>query len=120
DAWMTGLRRDEWASRAAIDKIELDHDHGGVVKINALADWTEEEVWDYIEEHDVPYHPLFDEGYESIGCEPCTRPTEEDEAKREGRWWWEDGAPKECGMNCPIETGNFEKEAEQIMDEAHE
>lgn len=120
DGWFTGLRRSEWASRAAIDKVELDHDHGGLVKINALADWTEEEVWDYIEEHDVPYHPLFDEGYKSIGCDPCTRPVEEDEPKRAGRWWWEEDAPKECGMNCPIETGNFEKEAEQILQKAHD
>lgn len=120
DAWFTGLRRDQWASRAAIKKVELDHDHGGIVKINALADWTEEEVWDYIEEHDVPYHPLFDQGYSSIGCDPCTRPIEEGEAKRAGRWWWESDAPKECGMNCPIETGGFEKEAEIILDEAHD
>lgn len=120
DAWVTGLRRDEWASRAAIDKVELDHDHGGLVKINALADWTEDEVWDYIEEHDVPYHPLFDQGYESIGCDPCTRPVGDDEASREGRWWWEEDAPKECGMNCPIETGNFEKEAEMILEEAQQ
>ncbi len=119
DAWITGLRRDEWASRAAIDKVELDHDHDGIVKLNPLADWTKQEVREYIREHDVPSHPLYDEGYTSIGCDPCSRPTKDSEEKREGRWWWEEGAPKECGMNCPISTGHFEREAEQIFAEVH-
>ncbi len=119
DAWITGLRRDEWASRAAIDKVELDHDHDGIVKLNPLADWTEEEVIEYSEANDVPTHPLYEEGYESIGCAPCSRPTKDREESREGRWWWEDEAPKECGMNCPISTGNFEREAEQIFEEVH-
>ena len=74
DAWVTGLRRDQWATRSNIRKIELDHDHGGLVKVNPLADWTDEEVWDYIRDNDVPYHPLYDQGYQSIGCAPCTRP----------------------------------------------
>lgn len=120
DAWITGLRRDEWASRAAIDKIELDHDHDGVVKLNPLANWTEEEVRAYNDDHEVPSHPLYAQGYTSIGCAPCSRPTEDSEEKREGRWWWEEGAPKECGMNCPISTGHFEREAEQIQAEVHE
>jgi len=119
DAWITGLRRDQWASRAAIKKIELDHDHGGIVKLNPLADWTEEEVWDYVREHDVPVHPLYAQGYASIGCAPCTRPIREGEDKRAGRWWWEEDAPKECGINCPIETGGFEHEAEIILREVH-
>lgn len=120
DAWITGLRRDEWASRAAIDKIELDHDHDGIVKLNPLANWTEKEVRAYNEEHGVPSHPLYEEGYTSIGCAPCSRPTEDSEEKREGRWWWEEDAPKECGMNCPISTGHFEREAEQIQAKVHE
>ncbi|HLR25278.1 MAG TPA: phosphoadenylyl-sulfate reductase [Fodinibius sp.] len=120
DAWITGLRRDEWASRSAIDKVELDHDHDGIVKLNPLADWTEEEVIDYIRDHDVPEHPLYAKGYSSIGCAPCSRPIKDDENTRSGRWWWEEGAPKECGMNCPISTGNFEREAEQIFAEVHE
>lgn len=120
DAWITGLRRDEWASRAGIDKIEIDHDHDGVVKLNPLANWTEEEVREYNAEQGVPSHPLYDQGYTSIGCEPCSRPTEDTEESRDGRWWWEEGAPKECGMNCPISTGNFEREAEQIQEEVHE
>ena len=72
-AWVTGLRRDQWATRSNIRKIEIDHDHGGIVKLAPLADWTEEEVWDYIRANDVPYNELYDKGYKSIGCAPCTR-----------------------------------------------
>ena len=116
DGWITGLRRDQWATRSNIRKIELDHDHGGIVKINPLADWTEEEVWDYLRDNDVPYHPLYDQGYQSIGCAPCTRPVPPGADSRAGRWWWEAaGAPKECGMHCAIETGGFEHEAEVIL-----
>ena len=119
DGWFTGLRRDQWASRAAIKKVELDHDHNGIVKVNALADWTGDEVWDYIKENDVPVHPLYAKGYTSIGCGPCTRPIKAGEDDRAGRWWWEKNAPKECGIHCPIETGNFEHEANAILTEAH-
>jgi phosphoadenosine phosphosulfate reductase len=119
DAWITGLRREQWASRANIRKVELDHDHGGIVKVNPLADWTKEEVWEYLETHGVPVHPLYAQGYTSIGCEPCTRPIRPGEDDRAGRWWWEQGAPKECGIHCPIETGGFEHEAHAILKEAH-
>ncbi len=118
DGWFTGLRRDQWASRAAIKKVELDHDHEGIVKINALADWEHDDVWDYIREHDVPTHPLYEQGYTSFGCAPCTRPIVAGEDDRAGRWWWETGAPKECGIHCPIETGSFEHEAEAIFADA--
>ncbi|MGH8933790.1 MAG: phosphoadenylyl-sulfate reductase [Egibacteraceae bacterium] len=119
DAWFTGLRRDQWASRAAIRKVELDHDHDGIVKLNALADWSKEEVWDYIGDCGVPVHPLHAEGFTSIGCEPCTRPIQVGEDDRAGRWWWEVNAPKECGMHCPIETGGFEHEVHAILGDAH-
>ena len=115
DAWITGLRRDQWATRSNIRKIELDHDHGGIVKVNPLADWTEEEVWDYLRANDVPYHPLYDQAYRSIGCAPCTRPVLPGADARSGRWWWETNAPKECGMHCAIETGGFEHEIEVIL-----
>lgn len=115
DGWFTGLRRDQWASRAAIKKVELDHDHAGIVKINALADWQSHDVWDYIHHNDVPVHPLYAQGYTSLGCAPCTRPIRDGEDDRAGRWWWETGAPKECGIHCPIETGNFEHQADQIL-----
>lgn len=120
DAWFTGLRRDQWASRSAIRKVELDHDHDGMVKINPLADWTKDDVWDYLREYEVPYHPLYDQGYTSIGCAPCTRPISEGEDDRAGRWWWETNAPKECGMHCPIETGGFEHELHSILGKAHD
>jgi phosphoadenosine phosphosulfate reductase len=119
DAWFTGLRRDQWASRAAIRKVELDHDHDGIVKLNALADWSKEETWDYLEQYGVPIHPLYTQGYTSIGCEPCTRPIQAGEDDRAGRWWWEVNAPKECGMHCPIETGGFEHEVHAILGEVH-
>ncbi|NOZ26720.1 MAG: phosphoadenylyl-sulfate reductase [Chloroflexi bacterium] len=120
DAWITGLRRGQWASRANIRKIEIDHDHGGLAKINPLADWTHEEVWDYIRANDVPYHKLYDRGYTSIGCAPCTRPTQPGEDPRAGRWWWEKDAPKECGIHCPLETGGFEHELEALLGHQHE
>jgi thioredoxin-dependent adenylylsulfate APS reductase len=120
DGWITGLRRDQWATRSNIRKIELDHDHGGIVKVNPLADWTDEEVWGYIRANDVPYHPLYDQGYKSIGCAPCTRPVAPGEDARSGRWWWETDAPKECGMHCAIETGGFEHELEVILGEANQ
>ena len=115
DAWITGLRRDQWATRSNIRKIELDHDHGGLVKVNPLADWTEEEVWDYVRANDVPSHPLYAQGYKTIGCAPCTRPTAPGEDARAGRWWWETNAPKECGMHCAVETGGFEHELEVLV-----
>ena len=115
DCWATGLRRDQWATRANIRKIDLDHDHGGIVKISPLADWTEEMVWEYIKEYNVPTHPLYELGYTSISCMPCTRPVPPGAHPRSGRWWWEENAPKECGMHCSIETGGFEHEVEAIL-----
>ena len=115
DAWITGLRRDQWATRSNIRKIELDHDHGGIVKVNPLADWMEDEVEEYIEKNGVPQHPLYAQGYRTIGCGPCTRAVKLGEEARSGRWWWEKNAPKECGMHCAIETGGFEHEAEAIL-----
>jgi phosphoadenosine phosphosulfate reductase len=115
DAWITGLRRDQWATRSNIRKVEIDHDHGGIVKFAPLADWTEEEVWDYIRANEVPYNALYDKGFKSIGCSPCTRAVPADTDARSGRWWWETGAPKECGMHCAIETGGFEHELAALL-----
>jgi len=117
DAWITGLRRDQWATRTNIRKVEIDHDHGAIVKLNPLAEWTEDEVWDYVRANDVPYHPLYDRGYSSIGCAPCTRPIAPGEPMRAGRWWWEENAPKECGIHCAIETGGFEHELRALLGE---
>ncbi len=115
DAWITGLRRDQWATRSDIRKVEIDHDHGAIVKLNPLAEWSEDEVHDYVREHELPYNTLYDKGYTSIGCAPCTRPTQAGEDVRAGRWWWESGAPKECGMHCAIETGGLEHELRALI-----
>ena len=102
DAWIAGLRREQWKSRRNIAKVELDRDHGGIVKINPLADWSLEDVWDYVRKNDVPYHELFDHGYTSIGCAPCTRAVLPGEHERAGRWWWEQDTDKECGIHCSV------------------
>jgi phosphoadenosine phosphosulfate reductase len=119
DAWITGLRRDQWATRTNIRKVEIDHDHGAIVKLNPLAEWTGRQTWAYLREHEVPVHPLYAKGFTSIGCAPCTRAVEPGEDERAGRWWWETNAPKECGMHCSIEHGGFEHELKAILGHAH-
>jgi len=100
DAWITGLRREQTVTRAQVHKAEIDADHGGIVKLNPLADWSWDQVWKYIRAHDVPYNALHDRGYPSIGCAPCTRPIAPGEDLRAGRWWWEaDPGTKECGLH---------------------
>jgi thioredoxin-dependent adenylylsulfate APS reductase len=118
EAWVTGLRRDQWASRTNIRKIEIDHDHGAIVKLNPLAEWNEEDVWEYVRERDVPYHSLYDRGFTSIGCAPCTRAIKPGEPSRAGRWWWEENAPKECGIHCSIESGGLEHELHALIGDA--
>lgn len=103
DAWLSGLRREQWRTRKNIAKVELDRDHGGIVKINPLADWEADDVWEYVRKNDVPYHELFDHGYASIGCAPCTRPVQPGESERAGRWWWEQDTDKECGIHCSVQ-----------------
>ena len=99
DAWITGLRRGQGETRARTRKIEVDMAHGGITKVNPLADWSNEQVWDYVRSRDVPYNELYDKGYTSIGCAPCTRPIETGEHMRAGRWWWENGMPNEYGIH---------------------
>ncbi len=100
DAWVSGLRRDQIVTRATISKVELDEAHPGKVKINPLADWTWEQVWGYIKSNQVPYNSLHDQGFPSIGCDPCTRAVKPGEDPRAGRWWWEsDPSAKECGLH---------------------
>jgi phosphoadenosine phosphosulfate reductase len=99
DGWITGLRRDQVVTRATTKKIEIDGAHGGILKVNPLADWTSAMVWDYIRENNVPYNKLHDAGFPSIGCEPCTRAVMQGEDARAGRWWWENAAQKECGLH---------------------
>ena len=103
-AWITGLRREQSVTRKNIKKIEVDELNGGILKLNPLADWDNTQVWEYIQEHEIPYNSLHDKGYPSIGCEPCTRSVKEDEDIRTGRWWWESPETKECGLhgNCKV------------------
>ena len=97
-AWVTGQRRAQSTTRAGLDVQEDDPAHG-MVKFNPLADWSEDDVWAYIRANDVPYNPLHERGYPSIGCEPCTRAIEPGEDVRAGRWWWENPESKECGLH---------------------
>ena len=97
-AWITGLRREQSAGRGAVEAREFDAVHG-LAKFNPLADWSEDEVWAYIRGKEVPYNPLYDQGYRSIGCAPCSRPVVAGEEPRAGRWWWEIQAASECGIH---------------------
>jgi len=99
DGWITGLRREQAITRTHIQKVEIDSSHDNIVKVNPVADWTNEMVWDYIHKNNVPYNKLHDIGYMSIGCEPCTRAVPPNEDPRSGRWWWETGTDKECGLH---------------------
>ena len=99
DGWITGLRRDQVTTRSTTKKIELDAAHGGIIKLNPIADWSSDMVWDYIHKNNVPYNKLHDNGFPSIGCEPCTRAVMPGDDPRAGRWWWENAAAKECGLH---------------------
>ena len=94
--WITGLRREQSGARAEVEFIEQQPER---VKINPLARWTWGDVWHYIATHDVPYNPLHDQFYPSIGCAPCTRAISLGEDFRSGRWWWEQESAKECGLH---------------------
>jgi phosphoadenosine phosphosulfate reductase len=97
--WITGLRREQAASRAEVNEVEQDA-VTAKWKFSPLADWTHDDVWEYLRANRVPYNSLHDRGYPSIGCEPCTRAVKPGEHPRAGRWWWEnDGARKECGLH---------------------
>ena len=100
-AWTTGLRREQSVTRTTINKVEDDNNHPGLVKINPLADWTEAQVWAYVDEHKVPVNSLHKKNYPSIGCAPCTRAVSPGEDIRSGRWWWENPEHKECGLHRP-------------------
>lgn len=99
EAWITGLRREQNVTRAAVAKCEVDKGFGGILKLNPLAEWTSKQTWDYIKANEVPYNKLHDMGYPSIGCEPCTRAIKPGEDERAGRWWWENPDSKECGLH---------------------
>ena len=97
-AWITGMRREQAATREGLQVASFDADHG-LYKFNPLLDWSNAEMWAYIKQHDVPYNKLHDQFYSSIGCAPCTRAVSVGEDSRAGRWWWEDAQNKECGLH---------------------
>ncbi|WP_144607391.1 phosphoadenylyl-sulfate reductase [Algoriphagus algorifonticola] len=97
EVWVTGLRAEQSANRSDMKRIEWD-EANQILKFNPLLDWTFEQMISYIEEHKIPYNPLHDKGFISIGCAPCTRAILPGENPRAGRWWWED-SKKECGLH---------------------
>lgn len=105
DAWITGQRQDQNpATRGSVPVIQIDTafstDDRQLIKFNPLSSWSSADVWMYIRSYEVPYNPLHERGFVSIGCEPCTRSTLPNQHEREGRWWWEDAGKKECGLHA--------------------
>ncbi len=98
DSWICGLRREQSVTRTLINKVEWDSGWG-IYKLNPLAEWSEQGVWDFVEVHEIPYNPLQKKGFLSIGCACCTRAVETGDDLRAGRWWWEDPEHKECGLH---------------------
>lgn len=98
DVWICGLRNEQSITRKSVQMIEWDESNG-LIKLNPLIHWTEDEVWKYIKFNNVPYNRLHDKGFPSIGCQPCTRAVESGHDIRSGRWWWENPDHKECGLH---------------------
>jgi len=110
DAWITGQRKDQSLdTRQTVPEVQIDTAFSTaghqLVKFNPLLNWSSAQVWDYIEAYQVPYNELHQKGYTSIGCEPCTRAVLPNQHERTGRWWWEEGTKKECGLHA----GNLKK-----------
>ena len=96
--WITGLRAEQSPDRALLDFVVVDQAYG-VLKINPLYDWTRDRLVAFVQAHEVPYNPLHDRGFLSIGCAPCTRAVAPGEPERAGRWWWEQSDRRECGLH---------------------
>ncbi len=110
DAWITGQRKDQSVdTRQDIPEVQQDSAFSTpshtLIKFNPLLNWSSAQVWDYIEAYQVPFNPLHQQGFVSIGCEPCTRAILPNQHERVGRWWWEDSTKKECGLH----SGNVKK-----------
>ena len=110
DAWITGQRKDQSpGTRVTVPVVENDGafstSENKLIKFNPLSNWTSTQVWEYIRSNNVPFNSLHEQGFISIGCEPCTRPVLPNQHEREGRWWWEDATQKECGLHA----GNIKK-----------
>jgi phosphoadenosine phosphosulfate reductase len=112
-AYMTGLRREQSETRAAVEQVDLS---AAPVKISPLAGWTAAQVEAYTRERGVPVHPLYAAGYPSIGCEPCTRAVALAEGERDGRWWWEQGVDKECGLHFTPD-GRAKRKVDVMLEE---
>ncbi|MBT1073596.1 phosphoadenylyl-sulfate reductase [Pelotalea chapellei] len=97
--WVTGMRREQAVTRGDLPPVEVDELNGGLLKINPLLAWTEEQLLAYTEEQRLPRNRLYSQGYRSIGCAPCTRAVKPGEDARAGRWWWENPENKECGLH---------------------
>ncbi len=97
--WVTGMRREQSVTRGTLVALERDDLNGGILKINPLLEWSEQDVIGYMEKHRLPTNRLFRQGYRSIGCAPCTRAVASGEHPRAGRWWWENPEHKECGLH---------------------
>jgi thioredoxin-dependent adenylylsulfate APS reductase len=105
DAYVTGLRLGQNVTRTEISKVEIDRANGGVLKVNPLVDWSDDDVWQYVRARNVPVNRLHSQGYPSVGCAPCTRAIQAGEDPRAGRWWWENPETKECGLHVAEESG---------------
>ncbi len=101
EVWITGIRKDQSVTRFYNQYAEWD-DNNKIIKVNPLLDWTEKDVWKYIQSNNIPYNELHDEGFPSIGCQPCTRAVKKGEDFRAGRWWWEEPEHKECGLHNQV------------------
>lgn len=103
DVWITGQRKDQSPTRTDVPLVQEDPGFSGpgrrLLKLNPLAHWSSADVWNYIRMMEIPYNPLHEKGFVSIGCEPCTRPILPGQHEREGRWWWEEATQKECGLH---------------------
>jgi len=103
DAWITGQRRDQSPTRPQVPVAQLDKTFSTpdkpLLKFNPLANWSSKQVWDYIRMLEIPFNPLHERGFISIGCEPCTRAIGPNQHEREGRWWWEEATARECGLH---------------------
>jgi len=100
-AWVTGVRREQSATRAQGQPIDWDGQYG-LQKVSPLLDWTEEHIWQYIRARQLPYNSLHNRSYPSIGCQPCTRAVQPGESRRAGRWWWEQAESRECGLQARV------------------
>jgi phosphoadenosine phosphosulfate reductase len=97
--WICGLRREQAVTRQNMQMVEWDNENQ-LIKINPLINWKEDDIWNFINKQGIPYNKLHDNGFPSIGCQPCTRSISKEEDVRAGRWWWENPETKECGLHA--------------------